>query len=618
MRRGAVGVFAAAAMLGAAAVAAANQKCDLTKIVEFPITMNGLRPTVAAKINGRDAQFALDSGAFYSMLSAASAAEFGLKSNPLYNFKVIGIGGSTNTAVAVVKEFTIAGITLKDVEFLVGGSEIGNANAGLLGQNFLERFDVEYDLGHGAIRLWRSEHCDNSMLAYWATAGQAFSVMPINKIDPRDAHTVGSGYLNDQKIRIVFDTGAITSMLGGRAAALAGVKPDSPGVTPAGYWRGIGQGMVKTYIGRFASFKVGDGEEIKNAKLRFMEGDTPEGGMLLGADFFISHRIFVANHEHKLFLTYNGGPVFDLRPGKPALAATDTAASDQAPTPDSAASSAAATPPESGTGSEAAASAPPVNADELARLGSALAARREFAAALADLSQAVAASPDEPEYRLERAQAYWGNGQSDLALGDLDRAIELKPDFVAAYRVRAELKLGRHDEPGAIADLEAIDRLAAPQSDARYELAQSYERLSRFPAAIAQYTLWIKYHPVDARLVNALARRCWGNAVLNQNTSAALDDCNEARRRADANNPQNLDILVDRALVRLRLGDYDKAIGDASQAIKQRPKDARALYLRAVAEARKNKPTESAEDLAEATRLAPKLPEWYARFGITP
>jgi len=39
--------------------------------------------------------------------------------------------------------------------------------------------------------------------------------------------------------------------------------------------------------------------------------------MLLGADFFVSHRVFVANKEHKLFLSYNGGPVFNLSQNRP-------------------------------------------------------------------------------------------------------------------------------------------------------------------------------------------------------------------------------------------------------------------------------------------------------------
>ena len=128
--------------------------------------MNSLRPTLPVKINNRDAKFVLDSGAFYSMMSSATAAEYNLKLSPApFGFTVMGIGGSTGASVATVKEFTIVGITVKNVEFLVGESEVA-AYAGLLGQNLLERFDVEYDLASGAIRL-PAHH--RSRVRQWAT-----------------------------------------------------------------------------------------------------------------------------------------------------------------------------------------------------------------------------------------------------------------------------------------------------------------------------------------------------------------------------------------------------------------------------------------------------------------
>jgi len=34
--------------------------------------------------------------------------------------------------------------------------------------------------------------------------------------------------------------------------------------------------------------------------------------MLLGADFFMSHRIYVANGRRMIYFTYNGGPVFSV------------------------------------------------------------------------------------------------------------------------------------------------------------------------------------------------------------------------------------------------------------------------------------------------------------------
>lgn len=54
-------------------------ECKLLRLAEMPVTMNGLRPIVTAQINGTDALFTLDSGAFWSMLTPAAAAQYKLR-----------------------------------------------------------------------------------------------------------------------------------------------------------------------------------------------------------------------------------------------------------------------------------------------------------------------------------------------------------------------------------------------------------------------------------------------------------------------------------------------------------------------------------------------------------
>jgi len=116
-------------------------------------------------------------------------------------------------------------------------------------------------------------------------------------------------YVNGVKIHVIFDTGASTSYLTLVAAKRAGVTPESPGVVDGG--TGAGSGRAAALVDRaFASFKVGD-EEVRNTRLRIGEGNLLGDDMLVGADFFLSHRIYVSNSQHKLYFTYNGGPVFN-------------------------------------------------------------------------------------------------------------------------------------------------------------------------------------------------------------------------------------------------------------------------------------------------------------------
>jgi hypothetical protein len=108
--------------------------CKVDRLAELPVTMAGLRPTVAAKINGADATFIADSGAFYSMISTAAAAEFGLTVEPLpFDLIVWGTNGSMRASYTTVKSFTLANIPLKKVELIVGGSAVGDSEVGLLG-----------------------------------------------------------------------------------------------------------------------------------------------------------------------------------------------------------------------------------------------------------------------------------------------------------------------------------------------------------------------------------------------------------------------------------------------------------------------------------------------------
>src|SRR5580700_10071546 len=127
--------FALLSVAGSQAYAASVCK---RHALDLPVTMVGTRPVFAAKINDQDVRFILDSGAFWSMISGAAAEEYKLKTHLApYGLVVKGVGGTTTTpSVATVKSFNLAGISISNVEFLVGGSEAGSGTVGVLGQNF--------------------------------------------------------------------------------------------------------------------------------------------------------------------------------------------------------------------------------------------------------------------------------------------------------------------------------------------------------------------------------------------------------------------------------------------------------------------------------------------------
>jgi tetratricopeptide (TPR) repeat protein len=365
----------------------------------------------------------------------------------------------------------------------------------------------------------------------------------------------------------------------------------------------------QTYIAPFASFKIGD-EEVKNTRLRIGALDFRNADMLIGPDFFLAHRIYVANSQHKLYFTYNGGPVFNLSGAKYAGAADEPHAPVAADQLASAVPAGSTAMPTVGADTE--------DAGALSRRGQALASRRDFDHALADLNRACELAPDNAEYVYQRGMVYLQMKQPALAMTDFNLAIKLKPDAVPALLMRAELKLQAHDKQAASADLDAADAAMPKEVNARLTLAQAYRRADLLEPAVKQFDLWIAYHGEDSRLPVALNGRCWVRALRGVELEAALKDCNGALRHATRTSSFYAQVADSRGLVFLRMGDYDKSIADYDASIKITAKNPWALYGRGIDKMHEKKSAEGQSDLDQATAIWPQVADEFKRWGIVP
>lgn len=592
-------------------------QCILGKIVEFPITMVDLRPQMTAKINGTDVRFMVDSGAFYSIISPASAAELNLSSRSPFGFYIRGVNGDANASITRVKEFTIPGVTLHDIEFIVAGSQIDRGSVGVLGQNVLHYADVEYDLAQGVIRLMKPLDCSSKVtLAYWVgKSGTPYSDISIQSRE-RTSSAIGHASINGADIRVLFDSGAYVSTLTLKAAERAGIRPDSPGVVPAGMTGGFGRNLTPSYIAPFESFKIGD-EEIRHTRLRIADLDLGDADMLIGPDFFLSHRIYVANSQQKLYFTYNGGPVFNLThlsqratPSVPNPSAAQSPAGDAAPVPEAAQDH----PPEESKATVA----DDGDAADFSRRGAAMAARGDYDHALVALSRACELAPDHPEYFFQRSQLYLRIGDRVLAGKDLDQTLKLNPQHLTALVSRARLLLASGDVTGATADLDSANRTATKQEDLRYDMAEGYESVDRLSASVQQFDLWIAAHGDDDRIPYALNGRCWARALAGSDLPLALKDCDAALKRAGKGSAFYAKVADSRGLVFLRLGDYAKSIADYDAAIAIVPKKAWSWYGRGIDKLRQHQTAAADADIAQAKSLSPTIADEFTHYGLLP
>jgi tetratricopeptide (TPR) repeat protein/predicted aspartyl protease len=588
----------------------AQTRCDIKEMLELPITMHGSLPFISAQLDGHDAALAVHSGAIYSRIMPALAAKLGTKPFPgpnVYGKDKAVIGRYEAVRVA---EFRLGGTTMKNVDFLISRRDTGDGMDGLLGQNFLGFMDVEYDLANSELRFMKPTNCGESSLAYWKN-GVPASVLPIDVAQVEGGHYIVSrASVNGVELRVLFDSGVAHSVLSTDAARRAGVVPGGPGVIAAGIL--AMEGGSQDWIGPFAHFSIGD-EQLNNTRLHFGYVSSGYGvDMLLGADFFLSHRIYVANSQHKIYFTYNGGRVFDLT--SPTLAArSDTEADSDSlgnSAPEASAVAGASARPE-GVGD------PALEAERLSRAGLAFAARADLDRAIADLTQACKLAPMQAKYFYQRALIYRQAHKEDLALADFSASLALNSTDPEVLRARASVRLFLHDNPGATADYQAASVAAPSDSDLHYGIAQAYEFLGLQALAVAEYDLWIPMHKTDQKWSIALTMRCRDRALLNQALDLAAKDCDSAL----AYNPKYPLFLDNRGLLRLRQGDYKGSLADYNKGIdlnSKLPWAPWAFYGRGVAELRLGMLNEGQADLAAAKNLQEDIGEQAAKYGIVP
>ncbi len=560
---------------------ASDAGCAL-KLMQLPVAMVGNRAIATVSIDGTTVPLVVDSGAFFSFLTDAAAAQLKLRLSPLpYGMRVEGLTGRIDAHAATVKHLQLLKGELTDIDFVVGGNEAGAGSMGLLGRNILAFTDTEYDLAHGVIRfVFPNDDCDKSNMAYWA------GDTPVSEVDLLPEFRVklppirADVQLNGHKVVAMFDTGAST-IVSLKTAHRVGVKDAD--MLPAEQIYGGGRDKADSWTAPFDKFELG-GEAVLHNRLEVGDFDMQEAGMLVGIDFFLSHRIYVSRKQSKMYFTYNGGQVF-------ALNVRDKVGTD---------------------GAAGQATAETLEADAYARRGAASLSRGDLAPALADLDRACALEPGTASFFTTRASVHLALKDTGKATSDLDEALRLDPGQADARIVRAQMRIAKGERELALGDLSVLDQTLAAQAQMRQAMAFLYAGLELPGLALAQWNLWIPAHPHEISLPAAYNSRCWARVELDTELDQALDDCDEAVD-GDSKNPSYLD---SRAWVYLRLGKPQKALADFNRGLAVKPTGPWSLYGRAVAHFRLGAAAPGRDDLAAARKALPGIDDAVKLAGL--
>ncbi|MCA9662080.1 MAG: aspartyl protease family protein [Myxococcales bacterium] len=205
--------------------------------------------------------YILDTGASMTVITPQTRDSLGIAADAGVAVKAAGAGGEVATEVRVIElEGVVVGertydtipAAVMNLDHLI--AKLDHPVAGILGRNFLERHDVELDLAGGALRFHGAgalARRDADRLAEMRAV--PFDRFPIGliriKVKLDGAHDLAG----------VFDLGAGRTVINWRAAAAAGLRPDSKGVTKASEAAlGADTQMMALRKARFASVGLGD------------------------------------------------------------------------------------------------------------------------------------------------------------------------------------------------------------------------------------------------------------------------------------------------------------------------------------------------------------------------
>jgi len=289
--------------------------CKLAMLSEWPVRIENNQLLVEGALNGQPARVMLDTGVPRTLLNRATATRLDAARRDTKRDSV---------EIALLDEFRVVDFKRSPWRMVIAGEGDVGADV-LLGEDFLSLVDLEFDLEHNVVRLFKPENCEGKNLAHWASERQTVGSVPIDPIIASNPQIVFDVAINGKTISALLDSGAASSMLDRPAASRLGAAPDSPGVTVVGQSSRAGGKTLPVWSAPFQSFAIGT-ETANDVRIPFSDlfreaGNAAIGSriptrvegsqqMLLGVDFLRSHRVLVSHSQKRMYFTHNGGPVF--------------------------------------------------------------------------------------------------------------------------------------------------------------------------------------------------------------------------------------------------------------------------------------------------------------------
>ena len=270
---------------------------DLWSDIPVDVSHSGVA-LIGARVDGRPATMVLDTGAETTVITADAASRLGVERSFEHPRTMQGASGQSVGGLTVPVTFSFGDVGTRGARLIVGVFPLpvvaGEQLDGLLGADLLGATDVDLDLPHGRIRLYRP-------LAPECGPPRATTLPPGFGADPAIvpmapgplARVVLPVALNGHMLLAVLDSGASASTVSLRGAAAAGVSADDLEHAPSISTHAASETLFSAHLHRFDELQVGP-ESTARPVLLVGPLDLGQPDMLLGLDYLRAHRVYLA------------------------------------------------------------------------------------------------------------------------------------------------------------------------------------------------------------------------------------------------------------------------------------------------------------------------------------
>lgn len=281
--------------------------CEMTRLATVPLTLADGRILVDLEVNGRGATFQLDTGAARSVVTPEAVRRLGLARDRWVGSTIGGIGGIDRRSVADTTSLTLAGIALHHRDAagdsmlpvaVLGAPEVaGRIIDGLLGRDFLSEFDVALNVGAHTMALWRVKDCTGRFLPLMGVWSGAYDAIPA--VPAYGDALVLMVRANGVVMRALPDTGANATLITAPGLVRLGLVADPSAMSA----RGVGPRARPVVPLRLSSLRIGDRTALDVPVLASNLRVFPIVDMLLGADWFAAHRVWLSYATGQAFVS---------------------------------------------------------------------------------------------------------------------------------------------------------------------------------------------------------------------------------------------------------------------------------------------------------------------------